>query len=344
MKKKIKVLLSIFLLLLLSFSIIGCSNSENNEKEVKVEKEISESVENREEDSHYPVVITTYNYSKEPVEMVFEKSPERVVAIYQSSIETLLALGQGDKIVAAAFLDTPVKAEFKESFKSIKYYKKRPTKEEILGMEPDFITSWHSLFSDKVYGDIDFWNDRDINTYVQQNSGVKIPNSLENEYQDIINMGKIFNVEQKAISIVEDMKNKIEEAKEYVKNKEKVNTVILEMNKEGQFRIYGEDSIGGDIATQVGANLVANKNAQIGLEDLIKLNPDVIFTVYYGDKIDREKAISNIMDNSALGSILAVKNNRVYPIVLSEVYASGIRTLDGIETIIDGIYPDLKGN
>ncbi len=48
-------------------------------------------------DSHYPVTITTYNYENEPVEMTFEKAPEKVFAYANSNIEELLALGLGDK-------------------------------------------------------------------------------------------------------------------------------------------------------------------------------------------------------------------------------------------------------
>ena len=29
---------------------------------------------------HYPVTITTYNYENEPIEMTFEKAPEKVFA------------------------------------------------------------------------------------------------------------------------------------------------------------------------------------------------------------------------------------------------------------------------
>src|SRR6056297_33612 len=344
MRKNIFILL---VLLLIIYITTACSSEDLNENDsVDMENEGNEEEKrtgNEEEtESHYPVTITTYNRAKKPVKITFKKSPERVLAIYQSSIETLLALNQGDKIIAAAFLDTPVKDEYQEDFNNIKYYENRPTKEEVIGMEPDLITSWYSLFSDKVYGDVDFWHERGINTYMQQNSGVKQPNNLENEYEDIINMGKIFDAEDKAFEIVGNMKKEIQKTKEYVKGKEKVKTVILETGKEGQYRIYGEDSIGGDIAVQVGADLVADKNTTIGAEDLVALNPEVIFTVYYGDSIVREESVKNIIENTALKSISAIQNKRVYPVVLSEVYASGVRTSDGIQTIIEGIYPDLK--
>ncbi len=346
-----KMGLIVFTLSLALVMLSGCGNEVKKEsQEVAPSSAVDTAQESNEEnvdstqstDGYYPVTIQTYNWAKEPVEITFEKAPERIVAIYQSSIETLLALGLEDRIIAAAYLDDPVKPEYEAAFAKIKYYDSRPTKEEIIGMNPDFITSWYSLFAEKNYGDVGFWHERGINTYMQQNSGAVVPNSLENEYEDILNMGKIFNVQDKANQIVDDMKAEIEVAKAFVDGQDKVKTVILEINKDGAFRIYGEDSIGGDIATQVGAELVADSNGTIGKEDLVGLNPDVIFSVYYGDSIKRDEAVAKIMDDASLSSLSAVQNKKVFPIVLSEVYSSGVRTLDGIQTIISGLYPELS--
>lgn len=52
-----------------------------------------------------------------------------MVAVYQSSIETLLALRLGDRIVLAAGLGSPVLPEYEEEFKKIKKYQTNaPTK------------------------------------------------------------------------------------------------------------------------------------------------------------------------------------------------------------------------
>lgn len=333
-----KRIISLLLVIVMLFGVTGCA------KEASVKEEQPQPNEEgliKEEGSHYPLKIKTYNYAKEPVEITFQKAPERVLAVYQNSIETLLALGLENKIIAASGLDHDVKEEYQEAFSKIKYYDNIPTKEEVLGMEADFILSWYSLFNEKNLGDVDFWHEREINTYMSQNGGVIKPNSIQNEYDDIINLGKIFDVEEKANEIVNNMKEKIAESKEFAKNQKSVRTVILEIGSDNMFRIYGEESIGGNVATEVGADLVAKENGNIGAEDLVKLNPEVIFTVYYGDEIDRDMAIESITLNPALSSISAIKSNRVHPIMLSEVYASGIRTLDGIISISKGLYPDL---
>lgn len=301
-----------------------------------------ESSEAEVENSYYPVTITTYDASKNPVEITFNEEPKRVLAVYQSSIENLLALGLGDKIIATAQLDIEVKPEWKSDFEKSKYYEKSPGKEEVIGLEPDFIVSWSSYFGEKKLGDVHFWHERGVNTYIIQNSGIKRPNKVEYAYEDIMNLGKIFNKVDEATKIVEDMKNKINLGAEYTKDREKVKTLITEVNKENMFRVYGTDSIGGDVASQVGADLVFDKNSTVGAEDVINANPDVIFTIYYGDAIAKDEAIKRLTENESIQSVNAIKNSKVYAINLSEVYASGVRTADAIDSIIKGIYPDLE--
>ena len=323
------------MLLLLAVSVfLGCSPKEDQSQN-------SGKAMSKMEGDHYPVTITTYNYAGEPVDLTFEKAPEKVAAFYQSPIETMLALGLSDKLILAVGLDDPVKDEFKEAFSKVDYRDKRPEKEEIIDMEPDFIFAWTSLFGEKRYGDVKFWHDRGTKTYIWQNSGLKKEDALENEYQDILNIGKVFNVEDKAQEIVDKMKTEIAAVKKHVEGKTKVKAIIIEVEKEGQYRVYGERTIGGQIAMQVGADLVGKDKKGIGKEELIELNPDVIFTVYFGDYIEKDQSIEMLTKDNALQSIAALQNKKVFPINLSEVYASGIRTYDGIKTIISGLYPDL---
>ena len=47
------------------------------------------------------------------------------------------------------------------------------------------------------------------------------------------------------------------------------------------------------------------------------------------------------MANEAYGSLSAVQNERVFPLDLSDVYTSGIRTIRGLNAIGKALYPDL---
>lgn len=344
---RFKKIIYLLLTLVLAFTFSSCENKEktlndNKDEKLKQEKPAKDEKETEKtsssKDSYYPVTISTYNTKGEEIKLTFDKAPEKVLAVYQSPIENLLALGLGDKIIAAAGLDGDVKDEHKEAFSKIKYYDAAPTKEEVLGIEADMIVSWYSYFLEKQLGDVEFWHEREIPTYIIQNSGVRGDNKIEYTYQDIMNLGIIFNKVDRAKEIVEEMKNKISEAKEKSKQKEKIKTLIIEVAKDNMFRVYGKNSIGGEIATEVGAELVIDKNASHGAEDLIKANPDVIFTIYYGDSIAKDQAINGILNNDALQNISAVKNKRVEAINLSEIYASGVRTMDAIDSIVDGLY------
>lgn len=107
-------------------------------------------------DSHYPVTITNYNYAGEEVTTTYEKAPEKVLAVYQGSIETMIALGLEDHVVASYGLDNEVKDEWKDGLSKMHYDESvfAPDKETVTAMAPDMIFSWGSIFSDKKLGDV----------------------------------------------------------------------------------------------------------------------------------------------------------------------------------------------
>lgn len=335
LKKGIALLLSTLMIL----GLTACSSK--NENNINGESNNETSLDS---DSHYPVTITTYNYKNEPVDITFDKVPEKVVAVYQNSIETLLALGLEDKIEIAAGLDHEVKDEYKDAFSKVNYIEEfTPSKETVVMEQPDFILSWYSLFSDKNLGDVDYWHQNNINTYMALNSGAAQDRTLENEKADILNLGKIFNVEDKANQIVNEIDTKTNEVENSVKDQEKQTTLIIEY-MDGQIYTYGAKTLGGDMVQKLGAELLNPNGGNISEEDLIKLNPDSIFVVYM-DRTDEDmskEAINTVMNNKALSSLNAIKNERVNSIALGEMYCSGIRTIDGINTFANGLYPNLN--
>ena len=335
LKKGIALLLSTLMIL----GLTACSSK--NENNINGESNNETSLDS---DSHYPVTITTYNYKNEPVDITFDKAPEKVVAVYQNSIETLLALGLEDKIEIAAGLDHEVKDEYKDAFSKVNYIEEfTPSKETVVMEQPDFILSWYSLFSDKNLGDVDYWHQNNINTYMALNSGAAQDRTLENEKADILNLGKIFNVEDKANQIVNEIDTKANEVENSVKDQEKQTTLIIEY-MDGQIYTYGAKTLGGDMVQKLGAELLNPNGGNISEEDLIKLNPDSIFVVYM-DRTDEDmskEAINTVMNNKALSSLNAIKNERVNSIALGEMYCSGIRTIDGINTFANGLYPNLN--
>ncbi|WP_195937772.1 ABC transporter substrate-binding protein [Romboutsia sp. 1001713B170131_170501_G6] len=335
--KKLKKNIAIILSSIMILGLTGCSGT-------KTEKAESDVQSSSKTNSHYPVTITTHNYKKEPIEITFDKEPENVVAVYQNSIETMLALGLEDKIKLAAGLDHDVKDEYKEAFSKVNYSEQfTPDKETVLMEQPDFILSWYSIFDDKRLGDVDYWNKNNINTYMSLNSGAAEDRTVENEITDILNLGKIFNVEDKAKKIADEINTKIDEVSKKVKGKKEQTTLIIEY-MDGKIHTYGAKSLGGDMVTRLGGKILNPEGGSIGEEDLIKLNPDSIFVVYMdrGNKEVEQEEVNKILKNPALSSLNAVKNHRVNAMPLGDMYCSGIRTIDGINAFAKGLYPDLN--
>ena len=349
----------------LTIGAIGCGAKQNNtnEENRKTAEEIkrdnaataetptNQPAQTSNKKTVYPVTITTYGSNGEEITTVYNEAPKKVLAVYQGCVETMLALGLQDHLVATAGLDNEVPQEQKAGFSSVQYLDEfTPSLETVTMLEPDMIFSWGSLFGEKTLGDAKGWVDKGVNTYISTNTRpktgeVRHARTLENEYQDILNIGMIFDVQDRAEALVQQMKDTISNTKkEVAESKEDQKVLILEYMNDS-FTNYGASSLGGDMVAQLGATLANPDGADMGKEDIVATNPDVIFVVYMpyagddAEKLKQEKLDQFYKDDS-LASLNAVKNKKVFPIMLSEMYASATRTMDGIVTFADGLYAE----
>ena len=304
-------------------------------------------------DSHYPVTITTFNYAGEEVPITFEKAPERVVAVYQGCIETMIALGLEDHVVASFGLDNEVKDEWKAGFEKMNYHTEpfAPDKETVTLLEPDLIFSWGSLFGDKNLGDVDNWISQGINTLINRNTRTGQTSSdnartLENEYQTILDVGTIFNVEEKAQALVDEMKAEIDQTLAAAAGTDSVSVAVVQPFEDGRMWNRSAKELVGDMVVSLGGEMaLPDVSGDLDKEALLAADPEVIFVIYMAyDGDDPEAIIQQRMDavvaDPALSTLSAVKNGRVYPIMLGDVYAAGPRCLDGIRTLSQGMYPE----
>lgn len=293
--------------------------------------------------TYYPVTISNYNSQKEKTEFIFKKVPERVFALHQNSIETLLALGLEDHIIGCAGDIPPVfKSDaypYREGFKKANYLgNENPPLEKLLVMNPDFILGWYSTFAEKKLGTTDFWKERGVNTYIAESSNDVLPKkTVEVEYKYILDIGKIFNRQEKAAAIVKEMEDEIQNVVRLAAGKKKSKTMIIEL-MHNTITVYGKDQLAGDMVTRLGAELM-DCGSHINDEELIGLNPEVVFIAYMGE--DGQKDVEQFLQTESLASLSCVKNKRVYAIPLTYMYASATKTLDGIRVFARGLYPEL---
>lgn len=337
--------LSALLALSLALTLSACGGQTNtpDTSGSQPESSVSQST-----DGYYPVTITNYNYAGQQVNYTYNEAPQRVLAVYQGCIETMIALGLEDHVIASYGLDNEVKPEWQDGFSKMHYDDSvfAPDKETVTLLEPDFIFSWGSYFGDKTLGDVDAWNEKGVGTYMNSNTVPGGTRTLENEYTDILNIGKIFHVEDKAQALVDEMKSQVAATLSAVQGQEPVRVAVVEPIS-GKITNYGAKSLAGDMVTALGGELAMPEADSISKEDLVAADPEVIFVVYMAYAGDdpqsvMDQQLSLIQDDPALQSLQAVKNGKVHLIMLGDMYASGPRTLDGLKTLAQGMYPGLS--
>lgn len=300
----------------------------------------------------YPLTIETYNYEGQKVSQTFEKAPERIFAAFQDNIETLLALGVGDKIVGAYGFDDPKPMEgLEEAFKTIPYQQDYPGKEAVMALQPDFITGWSSLFGEKRLGDISFWNERGTKTYMARNSGMRKGESqtVEDELLDVETLGAIVDRPEKAAELTGAIRQEMERINTHLKGKTRRTATVIE-DEGSQFRVYGHETLGGNVAERGGAVLKPGAEGdpkKVGVEDLLLADPEAIFLVWYegytlgGKEVTADELAQGFMSDPKYANLQAVKEGRVWPLNLSYVYCSGLRSGLGVQVVASHLYPEL---
>ena len=298
-----------------------------------------------EADNHYPVTVETYDQNGEIVEQTFEACPERVVSISQANTELLIALGLTDKIVATAHRFSPVYERMADEYNSIPFIAESgyPSKEVVLDQKPDLIVGWGSLFAEDALGAVSDWHERGVHTYLMNNTVSGLGNrTVDFLYDDIEKLGQIFDIEDKAKAMIQDMKDRIADIQEKVSTipeSERVQVVTVQYVYENEFLGRGGTDFNTNL-TELAGGIQANDNGQQSMEVLLSLDPDVLVILDLSSSPAQEK-IDAIKANPVLQSLQAVQNDRFVVLDHAAFYCGGPRTIEAIETLAEGFYPEL---
>ncbi|WP_125154270.1 ABC transporter substrate-binding protein [Clostridium rectalis] len=339
--KRLKKYIVIILTICLSISIFGCGNKNTIETDKKVSKS-----ENK-QGTKYPLIIENYDGYIESnkgalVKQTFKKRPKRILSVCQATTEVLIALGLKDDIIATAHRKSPIYKPFEREYNSIKFLgESYPSKEVALSLEPDIIVGWGSLFQGDALGSVLDWHKRGINTYVMQNT-VPISGNRNVNWvlKDIENLGKIFNVQDKAKKLIKDIKgriNKIEDNVKNLKEEDKPKVLTVQFMYENEFSARSSSDLTADIIRLSGATSLDDKPGKQSLEVMIEKNPDVILVINMNNS-PANKTIEAMKKNPSLQKVNAVKNNKFLIIEHTAFYCGSLRTIDSIEDLYEIIH------
>ena len=225
MKKIICYIMSVIIMMSV---LSGCGT---NNSSVSGEASITDSSGSQSYDADsYP--MTFDNYGRE---VTVTKRPERVLTLGPNCTELFVALGLEDYIVGRSLVNHsrgPLD-EYADAVNSIPQLNySSATREAIISSGADFIYALDWEISDTGCN-IEEVGEYGMTVYV--NSAT----TLEEQYQEIRDIGKIFGVEDKAEEFISDQKARIEAVQEAVSGREAVDVLIYDSGNNGVFTCSG---------------------------------------------------------------------------------------------------------
>lgn len=303
---------------------------------VKAE-ETTETAENTEEAEAFPFTLKT----KDDAEVTFTHVPEKVLAVNANAGDQLMAMGLGDKIIGRAYTNSKINPKWNDEYEKIPNLGDAALSlETILDQEPDFVYGRSSAFSEKNNTTHDTLSSYGIMS-LSSIEGYTLGADVDVVYEDFYNLGRIFDMEEKAEQIVNDMKTQIEAVEKAVEGKEKVKVFVYDMAQEGGAYTCGDNFTAKLMEHAGGENIFKDMEetwANVSWEEVVERNPEVIVINNYGDTTLEQK-MEELKENPALADISAIKEDRIISVNLCEVFASSM-TGDTIEKFAEAFHPE----
>ena len=229
----------------------------------------SASSSHTQEESGFPFTLTT----KDGQEVTFTHVPETIISCNPNAGDELMALGLGDKIIATAYNNTQVNPQWREEYEAIPTVAESYISlETILSLEPDFVYGRSSSFSEKNNTTHDTLSGYGIMS-LSSIEGYTVGADVDVVYQDFYDLGRIFQVEDRAEEIVSAMKEQIAAVEEAVAGAEPVKVFVYDMAQEGGAYTCGDNFTAKLISHAGGVNIFEDMDttwATVSWEEVVQ--------------------------------------------------------------------------
>lgn len=332
---------TLMLCILLVLVAAGCSSTATNAPAAGGNTEIGTTVKTGDGTKAY-APVTVDNYKRK---LTFDKIPERVVVTNEHTAEILLALGLEKRIVGVVRRDGRyILPEYEAVFSKLPQLgKQNPSLEALLNLNPDFIYGRESSFTGKTpIESVDNLEKYGIKAYVDTDSYSE-NSTIDMLYSDIRNLGRIFQVEQKAEALVKSMQQKADGILAKAKTaKEPVRVLVFDAGGDNVFTA-GRWALQTRLIEMAGGKNIFDdieKNwANVSWEEVVQRDPQVIVINNYGTKTWEDKK-KEIVGHPSLKQVSAVKNDRFVVIPLDSVFA-GVQNMNALDAFAKGFHPEL---
>lgn len=293
------------------------------------------------EATHYPLKIQSCNR-----EVTFNQAPEHAVSHDINMTQMMLALGLKSRMVGYSGVTgwkavTPQMAQLLDGLPELA--SKYPSVETLLNANVDFFfAGWD--YGMRVGGDLTPQTLQPLGINVLELTEscafvMKRPAAtLDDTYNDLRNLGKIFDVQDRANTLIAQMQAQVAQVQKNLPA-EKPRVFLYDS---GEDRAMTSGRLGMPqalIAAAGGRNILDDVDAswtRINWETVVERNPQVIVIVDYSE-ISAAQKQQFLLDNPALQSVDAIKHQRF--IVIPYVQATpGIDNVLAVETLAKGFH------
>ena len=300
-------------MVLLRLGLVGCGSTNNEGSSDSTGKAATSSTAKEE----------TLEVNDSNGKVTVPKNPKKVVVFDNGSLDTLDALGVGDKVVGAATDNLPA---YLDDYKKVDSAGgiKEPDLEKINQMKPDLI-----IISGRQSDFLEQLKEIAPTMYL----AVDTSDTWNSIKQNVETLGKIFGKEKAAEKQLVALETSIKETKEKaVESKDKALTVLV---NEGQLSTYGKDSRFGIVYDTFGfaeaddAIKASTHGQSVSYEYVLDKNPDVLFVVDRTKAIGGDDSNNNVADNELVAQTTAGKDKKVISLQPDVWYLSG----GGLESV-----------
>ncbi len=286
--------------------------------------------------TQYPLTIDNCGLKN-----TYQHAPERVVTIGQHETELMLALGLKDKVVGTSvwFGHLP-KAYAKEEATLKRLSDNSPSFEAVVGQMPELVAAQYT-YHVGPQGEVATrrqFEDLGVHTWISPSDCVgksvtdssngdgarSVPYSVDLIYQEVTEMAKIFNVEQRGKELNQQLAQRIEKAQLAANSK-----ALRAQNAKVVFwfsssRLKGDPWVAGNsgapawIASALGLKNVVDTNQEwpaVSWETIAADNPDYIVLAKMDRRLypadDIEKKIEFLKNDPVTKQMKAIKNNHI---------------------------------
>lgn len=280
---------------------------------------------------------------------VAERTPSRVVTLDQSSTETLLALGVGDRLVGTSNLKTKIAPAYQADYQRIPVLSpKTLTGEQLRAATPDLVVaSFTDLFTRERVGTRAELGELGLPSYVSTVDCPSTPNAdpFESLFADYENLGRILAAGDRAAALISEQRAIVADSRRAASTVTGTPSVVWLYSVAGGLPyVAGGTSLPSAMSRATGTRNVFDDIAQdwpeVTWERIAERDPDVIVL---GDLSERGRPGDSAADKIAmlradpvLSKTRAVTGDRFIQVPGIEMDPS-VRSVNALRLFVDGL-------